>query len=72
MGPHHGIQVSAWHTAAAAPCPPCSPPPLQPLIFVLVLEAIGADQPGSWFLLELDAEQCSKERLVGTIRCVDG
>ena len=46
--------------------------PLQEKKFADVLKAIGAYQPGSWLLLELDAEQCSKERLVGTIRCVDG
>ncbi|PRW57142.1 transcription factor GTE8-like [Chlorella sorokiniana] len=45
---------------------------LEPDICALVLQGIGAYQANTFIVLELDTEQCSRQRLVGTIRRVDG
>lgn len=50
----------------------CCPPCLQSDGFVPVLQGIGGYHAGAFILLELDEQQCCKDRLVGTIRCVDG
>ncbi len=79
--PSPGLLQLAPHTVAspnAACCglqgqgTYCCPPCLQSDGFVPVLQGIGGYHAGAFILLELDEQQCCKDRLVGTIRCVDG